>query len=110
MYQFIHPDELSSLLTLKDGSFLLVSFDDDHTIFKRRQTLQTLLNLFGERLRIMLVEVKHQNTIMETFKIHGVPTYLFRQEGNMKDLLFVMPEPEMLREFVIEKFKDRSIN
>jgi hypothetical protein len=110
MYHFIHPEELNSLLVLENGPLLLISLDKNHDFFNQRQTLKELFLFFGEKLQIMLLDAEYQSAVTEKFKVHGVPAFIFCEEGKKKDVLLGTPDPEMLREFVTKNLSDTSIN
>jgi len=104
LQNFINPEELNTILAMENGPLLLVSLDKNHDFVNQRQTLKLLFNLFGERLRIVLLDTEYQNAVTEKFKVHGFPAFIFCERGKKKDALLGTPDPEILREFVLKNF------
>jgi thioredoxin-like negative regulator of GroEL len=101
MQGFIVPEELNTLLATENAPFLLVFLDKKSSFSDQQQTLEELLNHFGKRLRIALLDIEYQNTVTEKFKVHGFPAFIFCEQGKKKDVLLGTPDAEILREFVI---------
>ena len=108
MQKFINPEELNTLLAMEKGPFLLVLLDKKSAYFKQQKTLAALFNLFGERLRIMLLDIEYQNVVTKKFKVHGIPAFIFCEQGKRKDVLLGTPDPDVLREFVANNLSDGS--
>ena len=101
MQRFINPKELNTLLAMENGPLLLVLLDKKTAFFNQQQTLVELFKLFGERLRIMLLDIEYQNVVTEKFKVQGFPAFIFCEQGKRKDVLLGTPDPDALREFVV---------
>jgi hypothetical protein len=108
MQRFIKPEELNTLLAMKNGPFLIVLLDKKNAFNNQQKTLAELFNLFGERLRIMLLDIEYQNVVTEKFKVHGFPAFIFCEQGKRKDVLLGTPDPDVLREFVVNNLSDGS--
>jgi hypothetical protein len=108
MQRFTYPEELNTLLAMENGPLLLVFLDKESTFFKQQKTLAALFNLFEERLRIMLLDIEYQNVVIEKFKVHGFPAFIFCEQGKKKDVLLGTPDPDVLREFVANNLSDGS--
>ncbi len=108
MQRFINPQELNTLLVMENGPLLLVLLDKKNAFFNQQKTLAELFNLFGERFRIMLLDIEYQNVVTEKFKVHGFPAFIFCEQGKRKDVLLGTPDPDVLREFVVNNLSDGS--
>jgi len=105
MQRFINPEELNTLLAMENGPFLFVLLDKKSAFFKQHKTLAELFKLFEERLRILLLDIEYQNVLTEKFKVHGFPAFIFCKQGKRKDVLLGIPDPDVLREFVVNNLK-----
>ncbi len=106
MQRFINPQELNTLLVMENGPLLLVLLDKKTAFFNQQQTLVELFELFGERLRIILLDIEYQNVVTGKFKVHGFPAFIFCEQGKRKDVLLGTPDPDVLREFVVNNLSD----
>ena len=105
MQRFINPEELNTLLAKEKGPLLLVFLDKKNDFFNQQQTLTEMSSLFGEKLRIMLLDIEYQSVVTEKFKVHGFPAFIFCEQGKRKDILLGTPDPDVLREFVVNNLK-----
>ncbi len=105
MQRFINPEELNTLLATENGPLLLILLDKKNAFFNQQQTLKELSNLFGEKLRIMLLDIEYQSVVTEKFKVHGFPAFIFCEQGKKKDVLLGTPDPDVLREFIVNNLK-----
>ena len=105
MQIFINPEELNTLLAKENGPLLLVFLDKKNAFFNQQQRLKELSNFFGEKLRIMLLDIEYQSVVTEKFKVHGSPAFIFCEQGKKKDVLLGTPDPDVLREFVVNNLK-----
>jgi hypothetical protein len=103
--EFINPEELNTLLAKENCQFLLVFLDKKNAFFKQQQMLTELSSIFGEKLRIMLLDIEYQSIVTEKFKVHGFPAFIFCEQGKRKDVLLGTPDPDVLREFVVKNLK-----
>jgi hypothetical protein len=103
--RFINPEKLNTFLAKENGPLLLVFLDKKNAFFNQQQTLTELSNLFGEKLRIMLLDIEYQSVVTEKFKVHGVPAFIFCDQGKRKDVLLGIPDLDVLREFVVKNLK-----
>ena len=106
MQGFIDPEELSALLGIKNEPLLLVFLDKNSAFFNQQQVLKELLDLFEEKLRIALLDIQYQNTVTDKFKVHGVPAFIFCDQGKKKNVILGIPDPESLREFLENNLSD----
>ncbi len=103
--RFINPEELNTLLATENGPLLLILLDKKNAFFNQQQTLTELSNFFGEKLRIMLLDIEYQSVVTEKFKVHGFPAFIFCEQGKKKDVLLGTPDSDVLREFVVNNLK-----
>ena len=105
MQKFINPEDLTTILVKENDPLLLVFLDKKTAFFNQQQTLTELSNFFGEKLRMMLLDIEYQNGVTEKFKVHGFPAFIFCEQGKKKDVLLGTPDPDVLREFVVRNLK-----
>ncbi len=103
--RFINPEELNTLLAKENSPFLLVFLDKKIAFFNQQKTLTELSSLFGEKIQIMLLDIEYQSVVTEKFKVHGVPAFIFCEQGKKKDVLLGTPDSDVLREFVVNNLK-----
>ena len=109
MQKCINPEELNTLLATEKGPILLVFLNKKNAFFNQQQTLEELSSLFGEKLRIMLLDIEYQNVVTGKLKVHGFPAFIFCEQGKKKNVLLGTPDPDVLREFIVQNLSDGSI-
>ena len=110
MQIFINPEELNIFLAKENSPLLLVFLDKKNAFINQHQTLAELFNLFGEKLRIKLLDIEYQSIVTEKFKVHGFPAFIFCEQGKRKDVLLGTPDLDMLREFVVNNLPDGTVD
>ena len=104
--RFINPEELNTLLAKENGPLLLVFLDKKNAFINQQKTLAELFNLFAKILPIKLLDIEYQSVVTEKFKVHGFPAFIFCEQGKRRDVLLGTPDPDVLREFVVNNLPD----
>ena len=108
MQRFINPEELNTLLDGGGSPLLLIFLDKENAFSNQQQTLKDLSRLIAGRLRTIMLDVEYQSVVTEKFKVHGFPAFIFCEQGKRKDVLLGTPDPDVLREFVVNNLSDGS--
>ena len=84
----------------------LACFDLNTKFEKRKEVINSISKIYGEALKICLLEEEFIGAFKERFNIHGTPTFLIFLEGKEKDRMLGQADQETLKSFIAQSLPD----
>lgn len=80
----------------------LACFDRNAKFEKRKEIINSISKLYGEALKVCLLEEEFFGAFKDRFNIHGTPTFFIFLEGKEKDRMLGQADQETLKSFIAQ--------
>ncbi len=100
MLSFLSPYELNEILEKESRPVLTACLKENSTSHTQRDVLEHISQIYGEKLKICLLEADFLELMEEKFDIHGTPAFVFCFQGKKREVLLGHIETEDMRAFI----------
>jgi len=89
----------------------LACVDQNAKFEKQKEVINRISKIYGEALKVCLLEEGFIGTFRDRFNIHGTPTFLIFVEGKEKERILGQADQETLKSFIAQSlpgFRDND--